>query len=338
MSKKITFVDFMEDRFGDNYDKVVITKPEKVEAIPTGSLSLDVSIGIGGIPRGRFSVIDGVESSGKTTLASSIMRNSLKATGKKGLYIDTENQADYSYMELLLGKGNIEEQNIFLVQPKTSDDAFMVAEKAISLDDFGCIIIDSVAALSPEEEIKKGFEDSNMAIIPRDLAKFFRRNVFDVRTKQIAVVFLNQVRDNIGAYVKSYTTPGGHALRHYASVIITLSKESDITLAETKIGIMSKFTVKKNKVGPPFRSFSFPIIFGSGIDTMRDLVVFAERLGVLTKGGAYYKFQGETLGRGMVDTLGYLNGNKEVLDSITSMCYNIVSKYENEQVVEEDEI
>jgi recombination protein RecA len=335
LAKVKTFHDLMQDKFGDAYDKVFIeqdNEEEKIDVISTGSLSLNASIGIGGIPRRRFTVIDGVESSGKTTLAFSIVREFIK-TGGKALYVDVENQMSYPYIESLIGVENIEE-GLTLAKPETSDDAFNICEAAINSKEFGLIILDSVAALSPPEEKKKEFEDANMAIIPRDLAKFFRRNSYNIRLNNIAFVFINQVRDLIGSYVKAYSTPGGHALKHYASVIISLSKGQEIKAGEESIGINTKFVVKKNKLAPPFRSFTIPIIFGKGIDTLRDTVSFAEQLGVIQRGGAWYRFGEQTLGKGMLDTIQYLTENKFMLDKINEACYNIVGKYKTEEKAE----
>lgn len=322
MAKVKTFTDKMQDLYGDDFEKVFINTEEISEPISTGALSLDASIGIGGIPRGRFTVLYGPEGSGKSTIAMSVAREAL-ALGIKTLYIDVENQMYFDYIEQLIGLKLQDNVNFILSKPKDSDSAFIIMEAAIDSGDFGLIILDSIAALSPPEEQEKKFDQASMAIIPRDLSKFFRRNAYKVRDKNIAVLFINQVRDNIGSYVKSYTMPGGHALLHYASLLIPISKAEEIKAGEEVIGIMTKFTIKKNKVGSPFRTFMLPIIFGKGVDSVRDFVSYAEFLGVIRRGGPYYKFDDLTLGRGMLETMDFLKENKEVLDKIKEMVYNI---------------
>lgn len=332
MAKVKTFNDQMEEQYGDDVDKVIIKKEEDINLIPTGSFSLDASLG-GGIPKRRFSVVYGPEGSGKSTLAVSVAKNAI-LRGDRVLYIDVENQMHFSYIETLLGMP-IGDQFI-LAKPMDSDDAFVMLEKAIESKEFGLIILDSIAALSPPEEQKKEFDEGNMAITPRDLAKFFRRNSFKVRDNDVAVLFINQVRDLVGSYVHAFTMPGGHALLHYSSVIVLLSKGKEMKIGEETIGILTKFVVKKNKLAPPFRTFMFPIIFGIGVDTLRDMIDYSETLGVIRKGGPYYKFGDITLGRGMIETMNYLEANPEALDNLKKACYNVVGKYKQEEIEEEE--
>lgn len=333
MAKAKTFTDKMQDLYGDDYNKVFITGEDKVEPIPTGALSLDTSIGIGGIPKGRFTTIYGPEGSGKSTIALSICREAMRK-GERVLYIDVENQMFMDYIEQLLGESFSDGGLFTISKPETSDDAFNILEAAINSGDFSLVVLDSIAALATPEEMEKKFDESTMAIIPRDLSKFFRRNAYKVREKNIAILFINQVRDSIGSYVKTYTMPGGHALLHYSSLLIPISKAQEIKAGESTIGIMTKFTIKKNKMAPPFRSYLIPIIFGKGIDSMRDLISYAEFLGVLQKAGPYYRFGETMLGKGVVATMDFLESNQEVLDKIKEMCYNIVGKYNNQSETE----
>jgi recombination protein RecA len=341
MAKQKDFNSIMQDLFDDaEYEKTFIGKDnpyEVVTPIPTGSFSLDVSIGIGGIPKRRFTVLDGLESSGKTTLAFSIAKNAIEKLGDKVLYVETENQMDRDYAQVLLGNPSYLDSSFILTKPNTSDDAFNIIEAGIRCKEFGLIVVDSVAALAPKEEKDKKFEDANMAIIPRDIAHFFRRNVFEVRTNNIAVLFVNQLRDNIGSYVKSYTSPGGHALKYFASVMLNLKKESDIKAGEEVIGIMSKFVVKKNKLSAPFRSYPIPIVFGKGIDSGRDMLNFSESIGVVKRAGPYYKFEDQNIGRGFNDAMRYLTSEegKPVMERITNACYDLIKKTKVE-VSEED--
>ncbi len=323
MARIKTFEDKMRDMLGEDYDNTFVTE-EVVEAISTGALSLDASIGVGGIPRGRFTTLSGPEGSGKSTIALSVAREALNA-GIKVNYVDVENQMFLSYIEELIGVSLKDNKNFVISKPRNSDEAFVIVEEAIDSKEFGLIILDSVAALSPPEEQAKKFEEGNMAITPRDLAKFFRRTSFKVRENNIAFLFVNQIRDNIGSYVKSYSMPGGHAILHWSSVLIPISKAEEIKAGDEVIGIMTKFTIKKNKVAPPFRSFLIPIIFGKGVDSFRDLVRYAEFLGVIRKGGPYYKFEEQTLGRGMLETMEYLSDSPEMLEKIKSDCYKTIA-------------
>jgi recombination protein RecA len=310
----------------DMYEKTFIELDnpyEQVTFIKSGSFSLDASLG-GGIPKRRFSIIEGLPAGGKTSLAFSIAKNEILINKGRVLYVEIENQQGIDYAGVLLGHPEWIGKEFVFTKPDTSDNAFHIVEAGISSGEFGLIVLDSVAALAPEEEKEKKFEEGNMAIIPRDLAKFFRRNVFGVRTNNVAVLFINQLRSKIGAYVPTFTAPGGLALEYYSSVIIRLNKASDIKVGEETVGIMTKFVTKKNKLAPPFRSFLIPIMFGKGIDTGRDMVSFAESMGIIKRAGAYYKFEGETLGKGMNATIDFLENSPQTLDKITDMCYNLL--------------
>lgn len=324
MVKIKTFKDQMEDAFEESYGRIFVNKEEDYQVYSTGAPSLDISIGVGGIPTRRFIEISGPESSGKSTLCYAIARNAL-AKGRKVLYVDVENQAPLNYIDELISPYRVG-VNFIVAKPDYSSDAFKICEAGIQSKEFGLIILDSIGALAPKEEKEKEFDEGSMTLIPRELSKFLRRNAYAVRDNDIAFIFINQVRDTIGSYVKTLSTPGGHALKHFVSLIITLNKGQEIKVGEESIGINVKFTVKKNKLAPPNRSFIMPLIYGKGIDTYRDLVSFAETLGVIQRAGAYYKIDGENLGRGMVETLATLEQSPELLDRIKDMCYNTINR------------
>jgi recombination protein RecA len=329
-----TFLDNIKDKYGEEI--IVATEPEKVEAIPTGAVSLDASIGIGGIPRGKITEIFGAESSGKTTLALSICKNAVNQD-LKVLYIDVENMIDYSYAYTLVGQ-KLDPEHFIILQPDTAEDAFSMAEDGIDSGQFGLVVFDSIGALAPKKEKEDEFADANVALVPRLMSKFLRRNAFKIRTNNIAFLFINQVRDTIGSYMQTYSMPGGHALKHYCSVIMMLSKGIDIKAGNEVIGINTKFSIKKNKLAPPFRTFIIPIIFGKGVDTSRDLLSFAEMLGIVTKAGAYYKFEDANLGRGLLDSCVFVESNPLVLDKIVKKVYDNINKYDKEISVDEDEV
>lgn len=328
-----SFLDFISDKYSSDFVVKEINQKDKLEFIPTGSLALDFATGIGGIPVGRFSELDGPESVGKSTVALSIASNCIKQGGKV-LYIDVENTMDYNYIRALVEE-DFSLDNILLVQPDTAEQAFEIAERGIQSKEFRLIIFDSIGGLAPQKEKEDEFTDANVALIPRLLSKFLRRASFIVRTNNVAFLFLNQVRDNIGSYTHGYVLPGGHALKHFSSLMISMSKGEQIKFGDEIVGVVSKFTVKKNKLAPPFRSFFIPIIFGKGVDSMRDLVDFSITMGVLQKAGAFIKYKDSVIGRGLVNTVEYLEEHTEVAQEIYSDVMKLAN--EKEEAILDDE-
>ena len=316
------FVNELIKEFGEK----IFNHKKEISAISTGSVSLDSSIGIGGIPRGMVTEISGPEGSGKTTIALNIARG-LANQEKKTLYIDVENLLNKELLKAVLGE-ETKVENIITITPDSAEQAFMVAEKGIESKEFDLIVIDSVGAMASKKEKEKEFDEDTMMQVPRLVAKFIRRNAYSIRTKDVAVLVLNQVRDDVknASKYKTYSTPGGHTLKHQAALRITLTKGSDLTRGEEKVGILTKFVIRKNKLAPPFRSFTLPIIFGQGIDYYADLIDFSKLLGVLQGSGAFYKFEGQTLGQGKAATRETLINSKETLDKIVEKVYNLVNK------------
>lgn len=322
--KEKSFNEYIIEKFGeqvlDNHTKVI-------EALSTGCLSLDTSIGVGGIPKGMISVLFGPEGSGKTTIAL----NTAKQVANRGglvLYIDVENLLNTSLLKAVLGE-DTKVENITILTPMSAEDAFMMIEHAIASEEFELIVLDSVGAMASRKEKEVDFDKDTMGQLPKLVGKFIKRNVYDIRTKNIAVLFLNQIRDNVGSYVKGYKTPGGHQLEHEAAVIISLTKGEKLSRGKEVVGIVSKFVVKKNKLAPPFRSFTIPILFGQGIDYYSDLIDFAKLLGVLTTGGAFYKFEDVVIGKGKAETRQALMDSKDTLDKIIEKVYNTVNYQTN---------
>ena len=332
------FLTEIVDKFGDS---VLVDSTDVVDVIPTGSISLDVSIGVGGIPRGKITELFGSESSGKTTLAISVVKNALKL-GLKSLYIDAENMLDYGLLRDMVGQEFNKEQLVIL-NPETAEDAFNMIEMGLGSGDFQLIILDSVGSMAPKKEQEDDFEDANVALLARLVTKFLRRNAHVIAEKNIALLLLNQVRSKIGAYMASFETPGGHALKHFTSLRISLSRGQEMKIGNDTVGIMTKFVIKKNKLSAPFRSFTIPIVFGKGIDEYSDAVDFCSMLGVIKKKGSYYKFEDVTLGQGKLQAGDYLEKHPETLDKIKVSVYNVLNKYTTIDVdaladVEEEEI
>jgi recombination protein RecA len=321
MAKKDkTFLDDILEQFGDT---VLEGHDRKIEPISTGCLSLNTSIGVGGIPKGKITTMFGPEGSGKTTIALNTSKQVANA-GNRVLYVDVENLLNKSLLKAVLGEDtNVD--NIIIVTPDSAEDAFIIAEKGISSGEFELVVIDSIGSMASRKEKEVDFDKDTMGQLPRLVGRFIKRNVFTIRIENVAVLILNQVRDNVGSYVKSYKMPGGHQLYHESSVIISLTKGDKITRGKEIVGILTKFTVLKNKLAPPLRSFTIPILFGQGIDYYSDLIDFTKLLGVITSSGPYYKFGDEALGKGRVEVRENLIADKELLDRIEEKVYNTVN-------------
>ena len=332
MAKK--YDNFLDEILGEFGEAVVVKRDEDIRAISTGSISLDASIGIGGIPRGKITEIFGSESTGKTTTALSCVKTVIHEGGKV-LYIDVENVLNFKLLKNMLGE-EIPEDRLVILTAEDAESALYMAELGIKHNEYDLIVIDSIGALVGKVEKEETLSKETMAVVPRIVTRFLKRIVFDINFSKTALLILNQVRANVGSYTKGYTTPGGFELRHLASVRITLNKGAQIKAGEDIIGIDVPFTIRKNKLAPPFRSFHFPIIFGKGIDSYTDLVTFCSMLGVIQKAGSYYKFEGETLGQGKKATAEYLEGNKETLDKIKEMVYNVLTQKEEGFKIDDD--
>jgi recombination protein RecA len=318
--KEKTFLDSILDKFGE---QVLDNHTKTVQAISTGCVSLDTSIGVGGIPRGMFTQLYGPEGSGKTTVALNTAKQVVKDGGKV-LYIDVENLLNTEILKSVLGKEtNVE--GIEILTPDSAEMAFLMAEMGIESGEFELIVIDSIGSMVSKQDKEKDFEKDSMGQLPKLVGRFLRRNIYEVRTKNISVLLLNQVRDNVGAYIKSFHAPGGHQLSHQSAVIIRLSKGQHLMRGEEKIGINVKFVIEKNKLASPFRSFTIPLIFGQGIDYYDDLLEFGKLIGVLTMRGSYYYFDEEKLGQGKLQSRERLMQDKSTLDKIVERLYNIVN-------------
>ena len=325
------FVKYLKKEYGDD---MVSEEVKPLSVIPTGSLALDVAIGIGGIPKSKFTEISGSEGTGKTTLCLEVSKNAIQA-GDKVLYIDVENMLDIDYAIAILGD-SYSQESFIIIQPDTGENALMIVEDGLKSGEFGLIVIDSVGALAPKREKEKDLDDSTVGETARLISKFLRRSAFFVRRNDVAVVFINQIRDKVGGYMGGYETPGGHALKHYLSLRISLNKGKNIEVDKVKIGVEVPFSIKKNKVGVPYRSFTFPINFGEGIDTYGEIIGFAKMLGIIKTRGPYYVFGEEKLGQGRAKAIEYLKENTETLDKIRKMCYDTVNSKKSVDESEEE--
>jgi len=329
------FLDDVLDVFGEG---VLITDSSEINAISTGSISLDASIGIGGIPKGRITEIFGSESTGKTTMALGMAKSAL-AYGGRALYIDAENMLDYKLVEMIVGD-ELDSGELVMLNPESAEDAFTMCEMGVNSGNFDIVILDSIGALAPQKEKDDDFDKASVGQAAKLISKFLRRISFKVKETDTALVLLNQVRDKIGSFMGGFDTPGGHALKHFSALRIALTKGKHITVGTGKdavvVGVEVNFTVRKNKLAPPFRGFHFPIIFGKGIDTAMDYLEFCSMLGIIKKSGSYFKLDDESLGQGRLVAADSLRDNKVLLDKLAVMVYNTLD-IENRGLVKEKE-
>lgn len=323
MAKSKEFIDLILDKFGENV--LIRDYPDGHPSIPTGSLALDVSTGIGGIPLARYTEIWGAESTAKTTLCLSTSKQALKL-GYKVLYVDVENSLDLTYAKAIIGDEYPKKEftNFLVLQPESAEDALGIAEMGID-HNYRLIIFDSIGSISPRTELDDPIEKQHIGLAPRLTNQFLRKTAYKIRDTETAFIFTNQVRANVGSYVGGYSAPAGYALKHYTSMMIFLSKNASgkIKEGDDEIGTEIKFVIQKNKLATPYRSATTTVMFGKGIDSIRDTIKFAALLGIVKGRGAYYVFEDTTLGLGYDRTVEYLKEHPELLDKIEEMCYNI---------------
>lgn len=294
----------------------------QVEAISTGSLVLDLALGVGGFPRGRISEIFGQESSGKTTLALTAIANAQK-NGGIAAFIDAEHALDPEYAKKL----GVDIDNLYISQPDSGEQALAIVEMLAKSNAVDIIVIDSVAALVPQAEIEGQIGDQFIGLQARLMSQALRKLTTIVGKSKTAVIFINQVREKVGVmFGNPETTPGGRALKFYASVRIELRKIDNIKKGEVNVGARVKAKVVKNKVAPPFREAQFNIIFGKGIDKIGEIADLATELNIISKSGSWYSFGDEKIGQGKEKLIEYLENNPNLVEEIENKIKEIMSK------------
>jgi len=283
-----------------------------VESIPTGSLSLDIALGIGGVPRGRIIEIFGPEGSGKTTLTCSIIANAQKLGGVAA-FIDAEHALDVTYAK----KIGVDTDNLLISQPDTGEQALEIAEVLIRSGAIDVVVIDSVAALVPAAEIEGEMGESHVGLQARLMSQALRKLAGAVSKSKTCMIFTNQIRMKIGVlYGNPETTSGGTALKFYATVRLDIRRIGQIKVGDEVIGSLTRAKVVKNKVAPPFRQAEFEIIYGEGISFESDLIELGVASGILSKTGSWYSYGDERLGQGKDNARIFLKQNPDIAREI----------------------
>ena len=309
-------------------------KAMNVEAIPTGALSLDIALGIGGIPRGRIIEIFGPESSGKTTLALHAIAETQKMGGEAA-FIDAEHALDPVYAKNL----GVDIDNLIVSQPDTGEQALEIAEALIRSGAIDIIIVDSVAALVPKAEIDGDMGDSHIGLQARLMSQALRKLAGAINKTNAVIIFINQLREKVGImFGNPETTPGGRALKFYSSVRLDIRKIENIKQDGEVVGNRARVKVIKNKVAPPFREAEFDIVYGKGISKEGNILDLAVNLDIVEKSGAWFSYNGEKIGQGRENVKKYLSENPKVMDELEKKIRDNFSKAFENSLAENTEI
>ena len=289
-----------------------------IDVVPTGSLSLDLALGLGGMPRGRIIEIYGPESSGKTTVALHVVAEVQKMGGIAG-FIDAEHALDPTYAAHI----GVDIDNLYISQPDNGEQALEITETMVRSGAIDVIIVDSVAALVPKAEIDGEMGDSHVGLHARLMSQALRKLTGIISKSNCVVIFINQLREKVGVmFGNPETTTGGRALKFYASVRLDVRRIETLKVGGEVVGNRTRVKVVKNKVAPPFKEAEFDIMFGKGISKEGDILDLAVLHDIINKAGAWYSYNGEKIGQGRENTKLYLANNPEVMEEIEQQVRN----------------
>ena len=303
----------IEKQYGKGSIMKLGEKPRiSVDVIPTGSLTLDVALGVGGVPKGRVIEIYGPESSGKTTVALHIVAEAQKRGGDAA-FIDAEHALDPEYAKKL----GVDIDNLLVAQPDTGEQALEIAEALVRSNALDVVVIDSVAALVPKAEIEGEMGDSHVGILARLMSQALRKLTGITAKTGTAVIFINQLREKVGVmYGNPETTPGGRALKFFASVRLDVRRQEQIKNGTEVVGNKTRVRVVKNKVAPPFKEAEFDIMYGEGISKLGNILDVAVDFDIIKKSGAWFSYDGERIAQGRDNTKKYMEENPEFAEMI----------------------
>lgn len=301
-----------------------------VSAIPTGSLTLDLALGIGGLPRGRIVEIYGPESSGKTTLALSCVAQCQK-TGGVAAFIDAEHALDPVYAKQI----GVDTENLLISQPDYGEQALEITDKLVRSGAIDVIVVDSVAALVPKEELEGNMGDKNMALQARLMSQALRKLSGSISKSSCLVIFINQLRSSMAMYGAPETTTGGKALKFYASVRIDIRRIETVTEAKEAVANKVRCKVVKNKVAPPFKVVEFIMVFGHGIDHAGEILEIATNMGIIAKSGSWFSYNGERIGQGKEAVKKYFDEHPELSEDLERQ---VRENFDKTSIVEDKEI
>ena len=295
---------------------------EKIPAIPTGSLGLDIALGIGGLPRGRIVEIYGPESSGKTTLTLEVIAQCQKLGGTAA-FIDAEHALDPIYAAKL----GVNVDELLVSQPDTGEQALEVADIMVSSGGIDILVIDSVAALVPKAEIEGEMGDHHVGLQARLMSQALRKITGNVKKSDTLVIFINQIRHKIGVMFGSpETTAGGNALKFYSSVRMDIRRIGTVKDGDEAVGNETRVKVVKNKVSPPFKQAEFQILYNKGINRLGELIDKGSDLDIIEKAGAWYSYEGEKIGQGKANSIEFLEQNPKLLKTIEKQVIEAINK------------
>ena len=295
---------------------------EKIPAIPTGSLGLDIALGIGGLPKGRIVEIYGPESSGKTTLTLEVIAQCQKMGGTAA-FIDAEHALDPIYAERL----GVNVDELLVSQPDTGEQALEVADIMVASGGIDILVIDSVAALVPKAEIEGEMGDHHVGLQARLMSQALRKITGNVQKSDTLVIFINQIRHKIGVMFGSpETTAGGNALKFYSSVRMDIRRIGTVKDGDEAVGNETRVKVVKNKVSPPFKQAEFQILYNKGINRLGEIIDKGADLDIIEKAGAWYSYNGEKIGQGKANSIEFLEQNPKLLKTIEKQVIDAINK------------